>query len=105
MPKFKYIGDHDEIMQHDIVFKRGEAVEVTDNQVIRVKKGVGKLSHIVVTKISTKLRGNSHFEEVLEVEQPKEQPPEPEKKKPGRPKGVKYGGYKGADSNKSTPKA
>lgn len=69
MATFRYVGDHDAIRTLDLLFKRGEDVEVDDDAVLR------------------KLRGNHHFVEVfggVEVVAPAAPTADPPKRR-GRP--------------------
>lgn len=59
MPKIKYTGAHDSYTVADIAFKKGEAVELADDQIAKIKaNGVGaKLfakGDLVVDKATTK---------------------------------------------------
>jgi len=59
MPKIKYVGAHDSYTVADIAFKKGEAIELADDQVAKIKaNGVGaKLfaqGDLVVDKAATK---------------------------------------------------
>lgn len=59
MTKIKYIGAHDSYTVADIAFKKGEAIELADDQIAKIKaNGVGaKLfakGDLVVDKAATK---------------------------------------------------
>lgn len=67
MPHFAYMGDHDTVTLWGITFPQGVAVSVDNAHAIG------------------KLRGNSHFRE-QDAYLPSEAQPEPQKRKPGRPR-------------------
>lgn len=59
MPKIKYIGAHDSYTVADIAFKKGESVNLADDQWAKVKaNGVGAklvaVGDLVVDKAATK---------------------------------------------------
>ena len=70
--KYKYIGDHEKITQHEVTFYRNEPVDVTGKFLERKKKVFDARGNSTtkITKISVeeKLRGNPDFEEVFEYE-------------------------------------
>jgi len=69
MATFKYIGNHPEIKQHDIVFRQNEPVDTTGKTVSfrkRVRLGYGKTEmRTVVLNVEDKLRGSPDFEECI----------------------------------------
>lgn len=66
MARFTYLGDHDAVTLWGTRFPRGVAVSVDDPHAIG------------------KLRGNSHFSEVIDGAEV--MPDQPIKRKPGRPR-------------------
>lgn len=89
MSKFKYIGNHPEITQHDVTFKQGEPVDVSNKVLTFRTMDNGKKVERKI-KVEDKLRGNPAFEEVFE-----------EVKRRGRPPN----GNKGTDQKQSIAQA
>lgn len=99
MAVFKYIGDHDQIVQHDITFVRDHPVDVTGKK-IKYRKRVATMNGVVMEDrfivIDDKLRGNRDFEECLMHDGNEIIP-----KKRGRP----LGSNKGTNQRQSTAQA
>ena len=85
--KFKYIGNHDQITQHEITFKRNEPVEIGGRK-IKFRKSVrtatGRVFEDRYIDVEQKLAGNPDFEEVIEFDGneiiPKKRGPKPKVK-------------------------
>ena len=86
--KYKYIGDHNQIVQHEVLFERNKPVDVTGKFLERKKKVFdargNSTTKIIKISVEEKLKGNPDFEEVIEIDGnefiPKKRGPKPKVK-------------------------
>ena len=93
--KFKYIGNHPQITQHEITFERNQPVDVTGKKLKYNYYHHGHNEERTIL-VADKLKGNPDFEEVIEVNGneflPKKRGPKP-KVKDGNETGYQESGF------------